>query len=49
VVAPLNHKAEFTASGSFGGKLKGYRATALSRDKALRVMCKCLEGDWEKL
>jgi len=42
-------RAEFTASGSFGGTLKGYRATALSRDRRVRVMCKCSKDDWEKL
>jgi len=42
-------KAEFTASGSFGGTLKGYRATALSRDRRVRVMCKCSEDDFEAL
>ncbi len=42
-------KAEFTAAGSFGGELKGYRATALGPEKRVRVTCACSADDWETL
>ena len=41
--------AEFTAAGSFGGKIRGYRATALTRDRRVTVICTCPEKDWETL
>jgi hypothetical protein len=41
--------SEFTAPGSFGGKIRGYRATVLSRDRRLTVICQCSESDWENL
>jgi len=42
-------KAEFTASGTFGGTIHGYRVTALSRDRRVQVVCQCSESDWETL
>ena len=41
--------SEFTAAGSFGGKIRGYRATALTRDRRVTVICTCPERDWETL
>lgn len=42
-------KSEFTASGSFGGAMHGYRATALSRDFRIRIVCQCPEAEWAAL
>ena len=41
--------AEFTATGSLGRKLHGYRATVLSRDRRITTMCSCPVSEWEKL
>lgn len=41
--------SEFTASGSFGRKLRGYRATALTNDKRVQVVCTCPNTDWKRL
>lgn len=40
-------KSKFTGSGSFGGKLHGYRATVLSRDLRIAIVCKCSDSDWK--
>jgi hypothetical protein len=40
-------KSEFSATGTFGGKVRGYRVTALTRDKRVQVVCQCSESDWE--
>lgn len=42
-------KSQFTASGTFGGGIRGYRATVLSHNKSITVLCQCAEGDWETL
>jgi hypothetical protein len=42
-------RSEFTTSGAFGGTIRGYRATMLSLDKRVRVVCQCSESDWENL
>ena len=42
-------QSEFTASSTFGAKLHGYRATVLSNDRRITVVCKCPEKDWETL
>jgi hypothetical protein len=41
--------SEFSAVGSLGRKIKGYRATFLTRDRRLVVICQCSESDWENL
>jgi hypothetical protein len=41
--------AEFTATGSMGRKLRGYRATVLSRDRRITAMCSCPVSEWETL
>jgi hypothetical protein len=41
--------SEFTAGGSFGGKMHGYRLTALSVDRRITVVCYAREADWQKL
>ena len=42
-------RSEFTASGTFGGGLHGYRSTILGHDKSVHVVCFCPEGDWKTL
>jgi len=42
-------KAEFTAAGNFGTKLHGYRATILTHQRRLRIVCECPESDWATL
>jgi hypothetical protein len=42
-------KSEFTGSDTFGGAIHGYRATALSRDKRIRIVCQCPEAEWNIL
>jgi hypothetical protein len=41
--------SEFTAPGSLGNKIHGYRATVLTRDRRLVVICQCAASDWENL
>jgi hypothetical protein len=41
--------SEFTAPGALGKKIRGYRATALTRDRRVTVVCTCPESDWETL
>jgi len=41
--------SEFTATGSLGRKLRGYRATVLSRDRRITTMCSCPVSEWETL
>ena len=42
-------KAIFVADGSFGAKVYGYRATFLSNDKRITVLCQCPAADWKTL
>jgi hypothetical protein len=46
---PRSRRSEFTAKGTFGGKLHGYRVTALGRDKRVVLICTCSEDDWKTL
>ncbi|NUQ62218.1 MAG: hypothetical protein HUU20_07005 [Pirellulales bacterium] len=41
--------AEFIGGGSFGGKMHGYRLTALGVDRRITVVCCCRENDWKTL
>ncbi len=41
--------SEFTTSGTFGGSIRGYRATILARDKRVVVYCTCSDSDWTTL
>jgi len=43
------YQSEFTGSGSFGGKVHGYRTTALARDRRIICVCTCPDGDWQTL
>lgn len=38
--------SEFTASGSWGSKIKGTRLSCLGRDYQFTVICSCPEADW---
>jgi hypothetical protein len=42
-------KSEFTASGSLGGKVHGYRATVLALNHCITIACTCPEAEWTKL
>jgi hypothetical protein len=42
-------KSEYTGSKSLGGDIHGYRATTLSRDLEIRVICECSEEQWNAL
>lgn len=43
-------KSEFVADGGIGGgKIHGYRATFLSRDRRFVVICTCPHSDWKTL
>jgi hypothetical protein len=39
----------FIADGSFGGKIYGYRATLLSGDRRVSVVCQCPATNWTQL
>ena len=42
-------RGQFTARESFGGTMRGYHATALSRDRRITILCWCPESNWETL
>lgn len=44
-----SRRSEFTAAGSFGGKIHGYRVTALTRDLRVGAICECADSDWNTL
>jgi hypothetical protein len=44
-----SRQSEFTASTTFGGKLRGYRVTALARDRRISIVCYCPESNWATL
>ena len=46
---PDARKSEFSGTKTFGGTIRGYRVTALSADKRIRVVCQCPESEWEAL
>ena len=39
--------SEFTASGSFGSKIRGMRASMLGQNLQFTVICDCPEDDWD--
>lgn len=41
--------SEFSSPAPLGKKIRGYRATVLSRDRRLTIICQCAESDWESL
>ena len=49
--APLGdcRKSEFTARSGAARKLRGYRATALTRDKGVHILCQCTDANWKTL
>ena len=42
-------KSEFTARQGIGTKLHGYRATALTTNKGVHILCHCTEANWKTL
>jgi hypothetical protein len=42
-------RSEFTARAGLGGKVRGYRATALGAKTQVTVVCTCPPGDWDAL
>jgi hypothetical protein len=46
---PDARKSEFSGTKTFGGTIRGYRVTAMSTDKRIRVVCQCPESEWEAL
>jgi hypothetical protein len=41
--------SEFTASGAFGEKVRGFRATVLAHNECITVIAKCPEKHWDNL
>ena len=44
-----SRKSEYTGKTTFGGSIHGYRVTALSSEKRIRVVCQCPESEWAAL
>jgi hypothetical protein len=42
-------RSMFTADQTFGGKTFGYRATLLTGDRRISVVCTCPAGNWQTL
>jgi len=42
-------RSEFTAKGTWGRSIRGYRATLLNSVRQVNVICQCPEGDFEAL
>ncbi|MFO0954485.1 MAG: hypothetical protein U0835_25660 [Isosphaeraceae bacterium] len=42
-------RSTFIATGALGGKVYGYRATALSNDRRITVVCTCPASNWQAL
>jgi hypothetical protein len=42
-------KSPFSCDGSLGKKMRGYRATTLSHDKGIKIICICPANNWETL
>lgn len=42
-------RSTFIASGQLGGKVYGYRATLLSGDRRITVLCSCPATNWQTL
>jgi hypothetical protein len=42
-------RAEFTGERTIGSSIHGYRVTALTTQRRIRVVCQCPEGEWESL
>jgi hypothetical protein len=42
-------RSMFTADQTFGGKTFGYRATLLTGDRRITIVCTCPSGNWEAL
>jgi hypothetical protein len=44
-----SRRSEFSGTRAFGGTIRGCRVTSLSRDRRIRVVCKCSDSDWQAL
>lgn len=44
-----SRKSEFTARSGLSGKLRGYRATVLGRDRGVHICCWCKDSNWQAL
>ena len=42
-------RSEFTASGTMGASVHGYRATFMTRDRRVVTYCTCSQSDWQTL
>lgn len=42
-------KSPFKAKGALGSNIRGYRATVLSHERGIKVLCICPASQWEKL
>lgn len=42
-------RAEFLADGSMGSKIRGYRATLMTNNRRVTVLCKCPSSEWTAL
>lgn len=42
-------QSEFTSTSTFGGEMRGIRATALNKDKRIRIICQCPKDEWDTL
>jgi hypothetical protein len=42
-------RSEYTGKTALGAGIRGYRLTALSSEKRIRLTCECPEGEWEAL
>jgi hypothetical protein len=44
-----SRKSEFVARSGFTTRLRGYRATALTNNKGVHILCQCTDGNWKTL
>ncbi len=42
-------KSEFTARSGSARKLRGYRATGLTTNKGVHILCQCTDANWKSL
>jgi hypothetical protein len=42
-------KSEFVARSGFTTRLRGYRATTMTTNKGVHILCQCTDGNWKTL
>lgn len=42
-------KSEFVARSGFTTRLRGYRATTMTTNKGVHILCQCTDGNWKSL